>query len=107
MRALHRRDALSALAAIVATVMAALPMIPGYFAIDGLHSTLLFATSSAPDPAPLVTGFQSLWRALFISVALVVGVIGPMAALQREPPSGMPRQPSTFDRGRVFRLKGY
>lgn len=69
--------------AIVATVMAALPMIPGYFAIDGLHSTLIFATASAPDPAELVTGFQSLWRALFISVALVVGVIGPMAVLQR------------------------
>jgi uncharacterized membrane protein YjjP (DUF1212 family) len=69
--------------AIIATVMAALPMIPGYFAIDGLHTTLLFATSSAPDPAQLIIGFQSLWRALFISVALVVGVIGPMAALQR------------------------
>jgi uncharacterized membrane protein YjjP (DUF1212 family) len=70
--------------AIVATVMAALPMIPGYFAIDGLHSTLLFATAGAPDPAQLITGFQSLWRALFISVALVVGVIGPMAVLQRD-----------------------
>lgn len=70
--------------AIVATVMAALPMVPGYFAIDGLHSSLLFATASAPDPAELTIGFQSLWRALFISVALVVGVIGPIAVLQRD-----------------------
>lgn len=70
--------------AIVATVMAALPMVPGYFAIDGLHTTLLFATAGSPDPTELITGFQSLWRALFISVALVVGVVGPIAVLQRD-----------------------
>lgn len=70
--------------AIVATVMAALPMVPGYFAIDGLHSILSFAAASSPDPAQMTAGFQSLWRALFISVALVVGVIGPIIMLQRD-----------------------
>jgi uncharacterized membrane protein YjjB (DUF3815 family) len=70
--------------AVVVTVMAALPMVPGYFAIDGLHSILSFAAASTPDPAQMATGFQSLSRALFISVALVVGVIGPIIILQHD-----------------------
>jgi len=70
--------------AIIATVMAALPMIPGYFAIDGLHSTLSFAAAAAPDPARMAAGFQALSRALFISVALIVGVLAPIILLQRD-----------------------
>lgn len=70
--------------AVVATVMAALPLVPGYFAIDGLHSILSFAAAGPADPTLLATGLQSLWRALFISVALVVGVIGPITVLQRD-----------------------
>lgn len=65
------------------SVMAALPMIPGYFAIAGLHSLLTFAAGANADPAQLATGLQALLRALFISVALIVGIIGPVIVLQR------------------------
>ncbi len=70
--------------AVVLSVMAALPMVPGYFAIGGLHSVLAFAAAKTPDPAQLAVGAQALARALFISVALVVGVIGPVVVLQHE-----------------------
>ncbi len=70
--------------AVVLSVMAALPMVPGYFAIGGLHSLLAFAAAKTPDPAQLAAAIQALTRALFISVALVVGVIGPVVLLQRE-----------------------
>lgn len=69
--------------AVVAGVMAALPMVPGYFAIAGMHSLLSFAAASAADPQQLSAGLQALLRALFISIALVVGVIGPVIILQR------------------------
>lgn len=65
----------------VASVMAALPMVPGYPAIDGLHSLLAFAAADGADPALLTHGLQALSRALFVSVALVVGVIGPVTVL--------------------------
>ena len=65
----------------VASVMAALPMVPGSFAIEGLHSLLAFAAADAADPAQLTHGLQALSRALFVSVALVVGVIGPVTVL--------------------------
>jgi hypothetical protein len=68
---------------VVASVIAALPMVPGYFAIDGLRSLLLFAAAKTPDSAQLAIGLQALARALFISVALVLGVIGPVIILQR------------------------
>jgi len=61
--------------------MAALPMVPGSFAIDGPHSLLAFAAADAADPAQLTHGLQTLSRALFVSVALVVGVIGPVTVL--------------------------
>lgn len=70
--------------AVVTSVMAALPMVPGYFAITGLHSLLSFAESATADPAQLATGLQALARALFISIALVVGVIGPVIVLQHK-----------------------
>ena len=70
--------------AVVASVMAALPMVPGYFAIAGLHWLLVFAMSNAADPTPLALGLQALARAFFISIALVLGVIGPVVLLQRE-----------------------
>lgn len=70
--------------AVVLAVMAALPMVPGYFAIGGLHSLLAFAAAKTADPAQLAAGSQALARALFISLALVVGVIGPVVILQRE-----------------------
>ena len=63
--------------------MAALPMVPGYFAIAGLESLLHFAGADAADPDGLARGIQAVARALFISVALVVGVIGPVTILQR------------------------
>jgi uncharacterized membrane protein YjjP (DUF1212 family) len=69
---------------VVASVMAALPMVPGYFAINGLHSLLSFATANFVDSGQLSDGLQALLRALFISVALVVGVIGPVTILQRD-----------------------
>jgi uncharacterized membrane protein YjjP (DUF1212 family) len=69
--------------AVVASVIAALPMVPGYFAIAGLHSLLLFAAAKTPDSAQLAIGLQALARALFISIALVLGVIGPVIILQR------------------------
>jgi uncharacterized membrane protein YjjP (DUF1212 family) len=70
--------------AAFAAVMATLPMVPGYFAIDGLHSLLYFAAAKAADPMQLSVGLQALSRALFISVALVVGVIGPVTILQHD-----------------------
>jgi uncharacterized membrane protein YjjP (DUF1212 family) len=70
--------------AVVASVMAALPMVPGYFAIAGLHSLLSYAESSSADPAQLSIGLHALMRAVFISLALVVGVIGPVTILQRD-----------------------
>jgi uncharacterized membrane protein YjjP (DUF1212 family) len=70
--------------AVVPTIIAALPMVPGYFAIAGLHSLLSFAAAPGADPAQLSVGLQALSRALFISVALVVGVIGPLILLQRD-----------------------
>jgi len=69
---------------VFAAVMAALPMVPGYFAIAGLYSLLTFATTQTPDPVQLSVGVQALGRAVFISVALVIGVIGPVIILQRE-----------------------
>ena len=69
---------------VFAAVMAALPMVPGYFAIAGLHSLLTFAAAHTPDPVQLSVGVQALGRAVFISVALVIGVIGPVIILQRE-----------------------
>jgi uncharacterized membrane protein YjjP (DUF1212 family) len=70
--------------ALVAAVIAALPMVPGYFAIDGFHSILSFSAAATADPLQLTSGVQALSRALFISVALVVGVIGPAAILQQD-----------------------
>lgn len=69
--------------AVVACVMAALPMVPGYFAVAGLHALLLFAGANDPDSAQVSVALQALARALFISIALVVGVIGPVVILQR------------------------
>jgi uncharacterized membrane protein YjjP (DUF1212 family) len=63
--------------AMVAAGIAALPMVPGYFAIDGLHSLLSFSAARTPDLAQLSGGLHSFSRAVFISVALIVGVIGP------------------------------
>jgi uncharacterized membrane protein YjjP (DUF1212 family) len=71
---------------VVASVIAALPMVPGYFAIAGLNSLLVFAAANNADPAQLALGVQALTRALFISVALVVGVIGPVVILQHGRP---------------------
>ena len=70
--------------AVFAAVMAALPMVPGSFVIAGLHSLLTFAAAQTPDPAQLSVGVQTLARAVFISVALVIGVIGPVIILQRQ-----------------------
>ena len=67
--------------AMVAAGVAALPMVPGYFAIDGLHSILSFSAAHAADPAQLSVGLHALSQALFISIALVVGVIGPATIL--------------------------
>jgi uncharacterized membrane protein YjjP (DUF1212 family) len=69
--------------AVVLSVMAALPMVPGYFAIDGLQSLLTFTTANAADSVQLAGGLQALSRALFVSGALVIGVIGPVTILQR------------------------
>jgi uncharacterized membrane protein YjjB (DUF3815 family) len=69
---------------VVASVMAALPLVPGYFAIDGIHLLMSFAAARQADPAQLSAGLQALARALFISVALVVGIIGPVVTLQRD-----------------------
>jgi uncharacterized membrane protein YjjB (DUF3815 family) len=70
--------------AVVTSVMAVLPMVPGYLAITGLDGLLSWAESTTADPARLVAGLHALVRALFISVALVVGVIGPVVVLQHE-----------------------
>jgi uncharacterized membrane protein YjjB (DUF3815 family) len=70
--------------AAFAAVMAALPMVPGYFAIVGLHSLLRFAAATEADLMQLSVGLHALARALFISVALVVGVIGPVMILQHD-----------------------
>ena len=70
--------------AVFVAVMAALPMVPGYFAIAGLDSLLTFATAQTPDAAQLSVAVQRLARAVFISVALVIGVIGPVIILQRQ-----------------------
>jgi uncharacterized membrane protein YjjP (DUF1212 family) len=69
---------------VFATVMSALPMVPGYFAIAGLYTLLTFAAAHTPDPVQLSIGVQALSRAVFISVALVIGVIGPVIILQRQ-----------------------
>ena len=69
---------------VFAAVMAALPMVPGYFAIAGLYSLRTFAAAQTPDPVQLSVGVQALGRAVFISVALVIGVIGPVIILQRQ-----------------------
>jgi uncharacterized membrane protein YjjB (DUF3815 family) len=69
---------------VFAAVMAALPMVPGYFAIAGLYSLLTFAAAHTPDPVQLSVGVQAFGRAVFISVALVIGVIGPVIILQRQ-----------------------
>ena len=70
--------------AVPASVMAVLPMVPGYFAITGLHALLSFASSKTADPAQLAGALHALALAHFISIALVVGVIGPVILLQRE-----------------------
>jgi uncharacterized membrane protein YjjP (DUF1212 family) len=70
--------------AVFAAVMAALPMVPGYFALAGAYSLLTFAAAQSPDAAQLSVGVQTLARAVFISVALVIGVIGPVIVLQRQ-----------------------
>ncbi len=69
---------------VFAAVMAALPLVPGYFVIAGLYSLLTFAAAPTPDPVQLSVGVQTLARAVFISVALVIGVIGPVIILQRQ-----------------------
>jgi uncharacterized membrane protein YjjP (DUF1212 family) len=69
---------------VVASVIAALPMVPGYFAIAGLHVILSFAAADTADPAQLSVGLHALARALFISIALVAGVIAPLVILQRQ-----------------------
>ena len=69
---------------VFAAVMAALPMVPGYFAIAGLYSLLRFAAAHTTDLEQLSVGAQALGRAVFISVALVIGVIGPVTILQRQ-----------------------
>jgi uncharacterized membrane protein YjjP (DUF1212 family) len=43
-----------------------------------------FAAAQTPDPAQLSVGVQTLAGAVFISVALVIGVIGPVIILQRQ-----------------------
>jgi uncharacterized membrane protein YjjP (DUF1212 family) len=70
--------------AVVASVMAALPLVPGYFAITGLHSLVSFAASNSADLGQLTVGLHALSRALFISIALIVGIIGPVTILQRD-----------------------
>ncbi len=70
--------------AVPASVMGVLPMVPGYFAITGLHALLSFAASGTADPAQLTSALHALALAHFISIALVVGVIGPVILLQRE-----------------------
>ena len=70
--------------AVVASVMAALPMVPGYFAIGGINLLMTFAVAGQADPAQLSAGVQAITRAIFISIALVVGVIGPVVTLQRD-----------------------
>jgi uncharacterized membrane protein YjjP (DUF1212 family) len=70
--------------AVVASVIAALPLVPGYFAIAGMQALLSFAGANAADPSQLSVGLHALLLALFISVALVVGVIGPVITLQRD-----------------------
>ncbi len=69
---------------VFAAVMAALPMVPGYLVIAGLSLLLTFAAAQTPDPVQLSVGVQTLARAVFISVALVIGVIGPVIILQRQ-----------------------
>jgi uncharacterized membrane protein YjjP (DUF1212 family) len=69
--------------AVVASVMAALPMVPGSFAMTGIHSLMSFAAGGHADPILLTNALQALARALFISIALVVGVIGPVVIFQR------------------------
>jgi uncharacterized membrane protein len=59
-------------------------MVPGYFALAGAYSLLTFAAAQSPDAAQLSVGVQTLARAVFISVALVIGVIGPVIVLQRQ-----------------------
>jgi uncharacterized membrane protein YjjP (DUF1212 family) len=70
--------------AVFPAVMAALPMVPGYFAIAGLHVLLSFAAGNGADSARLSLGLHALARAAFISLALIIGVIGPIILLQRE-----------------------
>ena len=70
--------------AVIASVMAALPMVPGYFAIGGIQQLMSFAAAIHGDPAQLSAGLQALARALFISIALVVGIIGAVVTLQRD-----------------------
>ena len=71
---------------VVVSVTAALPMVPGYFAIAGLYLLLSLAAADTADPARLALGIQALARALFITIALVVGVMSPVIILQREKP---------------------
>jgi uncharacterized membrane protein YjjB (DUF3815 family) len=69
---------------VVISVMSALPMVPGYFAIWGLRALLSFASAPAPSPSELSTALHAVTLAVFISTALVIGVIGPVTILQRD-----------------------
>jgi uncharacterized membrane protein YjjP (DUF1212 family) len=68
---------------VVISVISALPMVPGYFAIWGLRSLLSFAAAKTPSASELSSALQAVALAVFISLALVIGVIGPVTILQR------------------------
>ncbi len=70
--------------AAFASVMAALPLVPGYFAIVGLHALLAFAARGRVDPGLLFAGLHAVARATFVCVALVAGVVGPVTILERD-----------------------
>jgi hypothetical protein len=80
---------------MVAAGIAALPMVPGYFAIDGLHSLLSFSAARTAELAQLSKGLHSFSRAIFISVALIVGVIGPTIIRQDD------KEPVPFNQRKI------
>lgn len=71
--------------AYIMAVVAVLSMVPGLFAIEGLNG--LFAIASGPaSPELLAATCHSLMKAVFISAALVAGVIIPILLSDRSSP---------------------
>lgn len=68
------------------SVICILPMIPGYFAIEGLRGLFEFTISVHPSPEGLVAATHNLLTAIYIVLSLVLGVIAPAAILQNKMP---------------------